>query len=146
MMDREAHPMIRSGLGVIVGAVLWMAAFWTLSIALAQLWPGYAIHGRQWLHEGLFTFTAPMASCNLVFWALAGIVGGWVAAKIATRPAAVWVLGGLLGGYLAVVHLLLYWPHFPWWYNLGVVLPAVPAVLLGARLAHARRSASREQR
>jgi hypothetical protein len=47
----------------------------------------------------------------------------------------VWVLAVLVGLYLAAVHLLLYWPHFPWWYNLGVVIPAVPAVLLGERLA-----------
>ncbi len=138
--------MIRSGLGVIVGAVLWMAGFWTLAIALVQLWPAYAIHGRQWVREGLFTFTPPMAVCNLIFWALAGIVGGWVAAKIAKRREAVWVLAGLLGAYLAVVHLLLYWPHFPWWYNLGVVIPAVPAVLLGAGLANSQPSANRRRR
>jgi hypothetical protein len=29
------------------------------------------------------------------------------------------------------------WPTFPWWYNLGVVLPAAPAVLLGGRRAAA---------
>jgi hypothetical protein len=32
--------------------------------------------------------------------------------------------------YLAGLHLVLYWPRFPWWYNLGVVIPAVRAVLL----------------
>jgi hypothetical protein len=35
------------------------------------------------------------------------------------------------------VHLILYWPRFPWWYNLGVVIPVVPAVLFGAKLAKA---------
>ncbi len=135
--------MICSGLGVIVGAVLWMATFWTLSMGLVHLWPAYAIHGRQWVREGLFTFTPPMASCNLVSWALGGIVAGWVAAKIAKRREAVWVLAALLGVYLAMLHLLLNWPRFPWWYNLGVVIPAVPAVLLGAQLAKSRRSASR---
>jgi hypothetical protein len=58
-----------------------------------------------------------------------------VAAKISKRPAAVWVLAALLGIYLAAVHLVLYWPRFPWRYNLGVVIPAVPAVLLGGYLA-----------
>jgi hypothetical protein len=47
----------------------------------------------------------------------------------------VWVLAGLLGIYLAAVHLVLFWARFPWWYNLGVVIPAVPAVLWGATLA-----------
>lgn len=61
---------------------------------------------------------------------------GWVAARISKRRGAVWVLAGLVGIYLAAVHLVLYWPRFPWWYNFGVVIPAVPAVLLGAVLAN----------
>jgi hypothetical protein len=84
--------MVRSVLGVVVGTVVWMMGFWILAILLAQLWPDYAIHGRQWRREGVFTFTPPMACCNLVLWALAEIGAGWV-------------LAGLLGVHLAVVHL-----------------------------------------
>jgi hypothetical protein len=131
--------MIRSVLGVVAGAVVWMVGFYALAIMLAKLWPDYAIHGRQWMREGVFTFTAPMAFCNLVLWVLAEIGAGWVAGNIAKRHGAVWVLAGLLGIYLAVLHLVLYWPRFPWWYNLGVVIPAVPAVLFGAKLANASR-------
>ena len=36
---------------------------------------------------------------------------------------------------LALQHFVLSWPVFPWWYNIGVVVPAFPAVLLGARIA-----------
>jgi hypothetical protein len=84
--------------------------------------------GRVFIHgtDGL---------CNLVLWVLAEIGGGWVAGKVAKRGGAVWVLAGLLGIYLAALHLVFYWPRFPWWYNLGIVIPAVPAVLLGGRLA-----------
>jgi hypothetical protein len=129
--------VLRSVLGVVIGAVVWTVGFYVLAEALALLWPGYAIHGRQWMREGVFTFTAAMAGCNLGAWVLAEIGAGWVAAKIAPQRAAVWVLAGLAGIYLAALHLVLYWPRFPWWYNLGVVIPAVPAVLLGARLAKA---------
>jgi hypothetical protein len=130
--------MVRTVLGVLVGAVLWMVGFWILATVLAQVWPDYAIQGRQWIKAGVFTFTPLMACCNLLFWVVAEIGAGWAAGKIAKRRAAVWVLAGLLGIYLAGVHLVLYWPRFPWWYNLGVVIPAVPAVLLGARLANSR--------
>ncbi len=135
--------MVRTLLGVVVGAVSWMVGFWILAIVLAQLWPDYAIHGRQWIREGVFTFTQPMACCNLLFWVLAEIGAGWVAGKIAKRRDAVWVLAGLLGIYLAAMHLVLYWPRFPWWYNLGVVIPAVPAVLFGGKLANSFRAAGR---
>jgi len=131
--------MVRSVLGVVVGVVAWMVGFWILAILLAQFWPDYAIHGREWMRGGAFTFTPLMAYWNLMFWVLAEIGAGWVAGKIAKHREAVWVLGGLLGIYLAAVHLVLYWPRFPWWYNLGVVIPVVPAVLLGARLANSLR-------
>jgi hypothetical protein len=131
--------MVRSVLGVVAGAIVWMVGFYALAIVLAKLWPDYTIHARQWMREGVFTFTAPMAFCNLVLWVLAEIGAGWLAGKIAKRHGAVWVLAGLLGIYLAVLHLVLYWPRFPWWYNLGVVIPAVPAVLLGAKLANSSR-------
>lgn len=135
--------MVRSVLGVVIGVVVWMVGFWILVTLLAQFWPDYAIHGRQWMTEGMFTFTPAMACCNLVLWALSEIGAGWVGARIAKRRDAVWVLAALPGVYLAVVHLVLYWPRFPWWYNLGVVVPAVPAVLLGARLANSRALARR---
>ena len=131
--------MVRSVLGVVVGAVVWMVMFYVLAIGLAYLWPDYAIHGRQWVRQGVFTFTPAMACCNLALWALAELGAGWVAAKISNRRGAVWVLAGLLGIYLAALHFVLYWPRFPWWYNLGVVIPAIPAVLLGANLAGPRR-------
>ncbi len=127
--------MVRSVLGVVVGAIFWMVVFYVLALALAHLWPEYAIHGRQWFRQGVFTFTPPMAVCNLLLWVLAEIGAGWMASRISQARGALWVLAGLRGVYLAAVHLILYWPRFPWWYNLGVVIPAVPAVLLGARLA-----------
>jgi hypothetical protein len=129
--------MVRGILGVVAGAVVWAMGFFVLALLLAQLWTDYAVHGRQWTKENVFTFTALMACCNLVFWLLAEMGGGWVSGKIAKRREAVWVLAGLLGIYLAALHLVLYWPRFPWWYNLGVVIPVIPAVLLGGRLANA---------
>jgi hypothetical protein len=112
-----------------------MVGFYALAILLTLLWPEYALHARAFMREGVFTFTPQTACFNLLFWVLAEIGAGWVAMKIGRRREAVWVLAGLLGIYLACMHLVLYWPRFPWWYNLAVVIPAVPAVLLGARLA-----------
>jgi len=132
--------MVRDVLGVVAGAVLWMVGFFVLALLLAQLWPDYAIHGREWTKQNVFTFTSLMACCNLVFWVLAEIGAGWVSAKIAQRRAAVWVLATLVGIYFVALHLVLYWSRFPWWYNLGVVIPAVPAVFLGSKLADSSRA------
>ena len=127
--------MVRGVLGILAGAIVWMAGFFALVILLAALWPDYAQHGRVWQREGAFTFTSPMACFNLLFWALAELGAGWTVMGVAKRRGATWVFAGLLVIYLAVLHIVLYWPRFPWWYNLGVVIPAVPAVLLGGGLA-----------
>lgn len=125
-------PLVRNTLALVAGALVWMVGFLALASALARLWPDYAVHARQWLREGVFSFPVAMACCNLGFWVLAEIGGGWVAARISKRSGPVWLLAGLIGIYLAAVHLGIDWARFPWWYNLGVVIPAVPAVLLGA--------------
>jgi hypothetical protein len=135
--------MVRSVLGVVVGLILWAVGFYVLAIVLAQLWPDYAIHARQWMRQGVYSFTPSMACCNLVFWVLAEIGAGWAAGKITKRREAVWVLAALLGVYLAALHLVIFWTRFPWWYNLGVLIPAVPAVLLGGKLANSLRATGR---
>jgi hypothetical protein len=127
--------MWRSVLGVITGAIVWTAAFTALAFGLAALWHGYALRGSEWFKDGVFTFTPLMGCVNLVFWVIAEILAGWVAMKISRQHKAVWVLAAVLGLYLAWQHLVVYWASIPWWYNLGVVIPSVFAVLLGGRLA-----------
>jgi hypothetical protein len=127
--------MVRGIIGVVVGAIVWMAAFMALAFGLGALWHGYALHGRDWFRDGVFTFTPLMACLNLLFWALAAVIAGWVAMKVARREPAVWVLAAILVLFLASQHLVLYWSRFPWWYNLGVVIPCGLAVLWGGRLA-----------
>jgi len=127
--------MVRSVLSIFVGAIIWMAGFLALAALTAALWPDYQVHGRLWTSEGVFTFTSFMACFNLFFWAIAAIAAGWIAMKIATRYEAVLVLAALIELYVVALHIILFWSKFPWWYNLGVVIPAIPAILLGARLA-----------
>jgi hypothetical protein len=127
--------MVRNVLGVLLGGILWMMGFFVLALLLAQIWPDYATHGREWTRQNVFTFTPLMACCNLLFWVIAEGGGGWLTAKIARHRGAVWVLAAVVAIYLVSVHFILFWTKFPWWYNLGVVLPAVPAILLGSKLA-----------
>ena len=138
--QRASMPGVVRGMAALpAGQIVWMVIFSALAFGLAALWPAYRVPGRTYFEQQVFTFTPAMAVCNLLFWFGAALAAGFIAMRIAKRPAAVWVLAVLLVGYLASMHLVLYWDRFPWWYNLGVVLPAVPAVRLGAVLAGARR-------
>jgi hypothetical protein len=106
-----------------------------LAVGVTQVWVSYGVHARQWMDQRVFTFTPVTASCNLILWILAAVAAGWAAARIAKHRRTVWILAALIALYLAALHLVLEWSRFPWWYNLGVVIPAVPAVYAGARLA-----------
>jgi hypothetical protein len=127
--------MVRGAIGVVAAAAAWMVAFFALAWLLALAWPDYALHGQTWFTEQRFEFTAPQAGFNILFWVLAEIFAGCVTVVIAKRGEAAWVLAVLIGSYLALMHLYLEWDTFPWWYNLAVALPAIPAVLIGGRLA-----------
>ena len=127
--------MVRGLLGFVIAAAAWLAAFFVMTFGVAFVWPGYAAHGSTWFESGVFTFEPPMAVVNVVCWALAEVLAGWLAVAIARRREPMWALAAVLAGYMSVLHLFLEWPRFPWWYNLAVALPAAPAVLLGGRLA-----------
>ena len=83
----------------------------------------------------MFTFEPPMAVVNVICWALAEALAGWVAVAIARRRETAWALAAVLALYLSFLHLYWNWADFPWWYNVVVALPAGPAVLLGGKLA-----------
>jgi hypothetical protein len=127
--------MLRGALGVLGGGVVWWIVFWGAAIVLALAWPAYGAFGREFFATGAFRFTAPMAICNVVLWALAEIAAGWIAVVIARRRESAWILGALIMAFLCLEHLYFAWANFPWWYNVLVALPSGPAILLGGRLA-----------
>jgi len=127
--------MVRAALGFVIAAVLWMPAFFVMTFLIAFVWPAYAEHGQTWFETGVFTFEPPMAVLNVICWALADVLAGWLAVAIGRRREVAWVLAVALALYLSFLHLYWNWPDFPWWYNLGVALSAAPAVLLGGKWA-----------
>ena len=126
--------MIRAVLGVCAGLIVWNFAFLAQGYLLAALWPDFATYGRLYQSAKIFDFTWQMACLLLLFWVVAEVGAGWITTKIARQPAALWVLTGVGLTYAVAVHIVLHWARFPWWYNLGVVIPIVPAVLLGGEI------------
>jgi hypothetical protein len=100
---------------------------------LGVLWPAYAAHGRTFFEQDLFTFPPRMAVFSLLFWVLAEASAGWVSIRIARGMPAVWLMGVLMWGYAMAEHVVFDWPRYPAWYNLGVVIPLLPAVWVGSR-------------
>jgi hypothetical protein len=127
--------MVRGIVGFVVGIVVWMPVFFVLSGLGNLIWPEYGMHVDRWFDQNMFTFPPPMAAYNVACWAAAAMVAGSTAAAVGRRRQVAWLLAAAIGLYMCAMHLIVYWPTFPWWYNLGVALPAAPAVLLGGLLA-----------
>jgi hypothetical protein len=130
--------MLRVVIGFVVGLVVWMPVFFGLARLIALVWPEYAANGRVWFETGRYDFPAPMSVVNVVCWALAATVAGWLAAAIARRSEAAWALSVALALYLGVLHLWLYRPNFPGWYNVAVPLVAALGAAAGGSLARNR--------
>ncbi|HEY5566138.1 MAG TPA: hypothetical protein VIM81_02695 [Gammaproteobacteria bacterium] len=131
----KANSMVRGALGIVVGAIAWMVAFFAVARLLFLMSPAYAAHAQTWMSAQVYEFTAPESGFHVLLWILAEIFAGWLTVVIAKRREASWILAALIGLYMAFMHLYYVWDSFPWWYNLAVVIPVVPAVLFGGKLA-----------
>lgn len=118
--------------GVLVGGLV-IAAVEALGHAAFPLPAGV---DPQHLQPGDVPLPAFVAV--LVAWALGAFVGGWVAAAVATRTAAI-VVGCIL--MLAALANLIAIPSPLWFWVIGLLV-FLPGALLGARLADRRRRAS----
>jgi hypothetical protein len=127
--------MIRNVLGVLGGLIVWVPAFLMPAWVLIMVWPDYAAAVGTYRIGELNAFTPAMSVLHALFWILAEVLAGWLAVVIARRRAVAYVLAALMFACMSFNHLYSLWDQYPWWYNLGVVIPVVPAVLMGATLA-----------
>ena len=131
--------MLRTILGVIAGLLAAMLLMFGVEAVATSLFPpppGLDLQNEADLAKLVAMAPFGMKALVVVGWALAGLVGGWVAAKIARHPRGGAIAVGLLvvaGCILNAVAI----PHPLWMSALGVLLP-VPLALLVARLAGKR--------
>ena len=136
------NAIVRFVLGVLGGLVAgWLTTF-LIEQGNTLLWPppaGLDPHNVQDI-AAIMAAMPTIALVALVFaWLAGAFVGGFVAAKIATRwPLAAAVFPGLL--ILAgVVGMILMIPHPKWVSAMGLLL-SVPMALLGGYLARRKSS------
>ena len=139
----RGHRM-RQGLGNAVGVVAGIVVAW-LVIVLSQLLsaalypppPGTDLTDPAVLADFINAAPVTAMGCVIAGYALAALLGGWVAARIARahpRIAAMVVGGMVLLGVILNYTMI---PHPTWMLVSGVLLP-LPMAWLGARLAGRR--------
>ncbi len=129
--------MLRTLLGIIVGLVTAMLLIFALEAAGMMLFPpppSMQLNSEADLAQLVAQSSMGKKAWVVSGWALASLVGGWVAARIgrqhprfAALSVAVLIMVGTVMNAMVIPH--------PMWMNLlGIALP-VPLALLGARLA-----------
>jgi hypothetical protein len=129
-------PMKRVLLGLLTGLVAWIVCATLANLVLRGLWPGYHAVERA------MTFTTPMMLARLSIGAVATIVAGACARRVAPASTGVGLALGVLLLALFVPQHVYLWPKFPLWYH-AVFLTSLPVLSIwGARLAAPRAAAS----
>lgn len=122
--------MKRPMLASLAGLLTWLVAVSLINRLLRLTMPGYTAA------EHTLQFTLAMKCARLVMAIgtslAAGAVTGWISRLSQWPP---WIVGGVVLAMFLPVHITI-WSKFPAWYHLTFLLTIVPAVVLGARLAH----------
>jgi hypothetical protein len=109
---------------------------------LSLFWPGLRNAGQVYFEQGSYdVLTTSMLIAFQIIWLFANAAAGFVTRWIAGRQLEVWLLATILLAYFAYNHLWTLWAELPAWYNLLVVIPVVPMVLVGSLIAGRSRSA-----
>lgn len=128
---------IRTAVGVVAGIVVaWLVIVLSqlLSAALYPPPPGTDLTDPAVLADFINAAPVTAMACVIAGYALAALLGGWVAARLA-RPhprTAAMIVGGMV--LLGVVLNFAMIPHPTWMLFSGVLLP-LPMAWLGTRLA-----------
>jgi hypothetical protein len=117
--------MLRNLGSVIAGLVTWIVVGSILDRAMRAVWTQYATALPT------FHFTLPMMAARLSEAAIATLVAGYVAGRIARAWWPLWVQGVALLAPFIWVHYLI-WDKFPIWYHATFLVGTlVPLTLLG---------------
>jgi hypothetical protein len=121
------NPALQKVAGVVAGLVAWTLLVTLLNLGLRHGWPAYAAV------EKAMTFSFPMMVARLAESAAASLAGGWIAARIGGRIAAL-AAGLMLLMMFVPVHYQL-WRVFPVWYHLTFLTSLPVLSVVGGRLA-----------
>jgi len=119
---------------IIAGLCTWAVAVTLLNFGMRAAIPGY--HAA----EATLQFTMAMKIGRLTEAALTSLAAGAVVGQVApSKRWAPWAVGLIVLAMFLPVHVKL-WDKFPAWYHLTFLVPLVPLVVIGARLAVRRDS------
>lgn len=134
---------VRPVLAVIAGYVAWVIAFWTPMFVLSSLWPSLRETGRVFWEQGRYDIFDPsMLIAFQLIWPIANGAAGFVTRLVSKRQIEVYCLTALIFTYFVYNHLWALWGVMPDWYNIVVVIPVIPMIIIGSKIAGRRAPAS----
>lgn len=127
--------MIRSIAGIAAGALIWWTIFFLAVGILYYTWPAYAESFDAYqISNDYNSFTTITISSHLVIFLFCSIAAGWMTSFITKQQRPAWYLATILLAYASYIHLYLLWNILPYWYNLSVVIPVLPLIIIGSKM------------
>jgi hypothetical protein len=127
--------MLRPIAALVGGYVAWVAAFWAPMFLMAFVWPALRGTARVFFEQQRYdVFDTSMLIAFQFVWLFANGSAGFVVRWIGKRPLELRWFAVLLFLYFAYNHLWALWDQLPAWYNVLVVIPVMPMVLIGGTL------------
>ena len=122
--------VLRSILAVVAGMVFIVAVSTGTDLVLAKT----VVPDMASAHA-----PAPVLALALAYRTLYGVIGGWIAAKLApSRPVAHAVVLGVIGTLASAAGLIAMWGVGGHWYPIALVVLSLPECWLGGRLGARR--------
>lgn len=127
--------ILRGILAVAGGYVAWVVAFWIPIVLLTLVWPALRATGEGFWEQGRYDiFDTSMLVTFQFIWLIANCAAGLVTRLISRRQLEVSCIAALLFAYFVYNHLWALWDEMPKWYNVLVVIPVVPMILVGGAI------------
>ena len=130
--------MLRIVLGVIVGFLAWMIAWFGGEKIIGAVWQTFGVHQAAFQvaieNGGPFTADAGALLTHIVLGSIVSVISGFLAALVAgENKRAPMVLGAVLLA-LGVLKAVMSWPYVPIWYHVIFTAILFPMTVLGGRL------------
>ena len=132
----EDAPMFKKVLAVIVGFLAWwIIAGVLVGGLLPAVWSEYQIANEIKIADGVQSFSVLMLLTRLFLSAIANVFSGFITVYISKQQITAWYTASALVVIMIYSHIALFWNDWPVWYHLGFLIPFVPIVIAGGKLA-----------
>ena len=130
--------MLRIFLGVIVGFLAWMIAWFGGEKIISAAWPAFGVHQAAFQaaieNGGQFTADSAALLTHIVLGSIVSLISGFLAALVAGENKRAPLILGFLLLAMGLLKAGMSWPYVPIWYHVIFTAILLPMAIVGGKL------------